>query len=107
MKNPQALLFLVFAAHLISGAGPALMASDARLLEGKSPIDEPYDTRSTLVDERTGQKHDWSKRHSDVIKSQIIGPVMTPRQLAVGAEWRKSDTTRMWEEPWMSPCRMS
>ena len=45
-----------------------------------------YDTRSKLTDERTGQKHDWSKHHADVIESQIIGPAMTPGQLAVGAE---------------------
>lgn len=45
-----------------------------------------YDTRSKLIDERTGQKHDWSKHHADVIESQIIGPAMTPGQLAVGAE---------------------
>ncbi len=45
-----------------------------------------YDTRTKLTDERTGQKHDWSKHKNDVIESQIIGPGMTPEQLAGGAE---------------------
>ncbi|MCK9588997.1 MAG: MobA/MobL family protein [Terrimicrobiaceae bacterium] len=37
-------------------------------------------------DERTGQKHDWSKHKADVIESQIIGPAMTPGHLAAAAE---------------------
>lgn len=45
-----------------------------------------YDTRSKLTDDRTGQKHDWSKHKADVIESQIIGPAMTPTQLAAAAE---------------------
>ena len=45
-----------------------------------------YDTRSKLTNERTGEKHDWSKHKADVIESQIIGPSMTPGQLALGAE---------------------
>lgn len=45
-----------------------------------------YDTRSKLTDERTGQKHDWSKHRGDVIESQILGPAMTPGHLAAAAE---------------------
>jgi len=45
-----------------------------------------YDTRTKLTDERTGQKHDWSKHKGDVIESQIIGPAMTPGHLAAAAE---------------------
>lgn len=45
-----------------------------------------YDTRIKLTDERTGQKHDWSKHKADVIESQIIGPAMTPGHLAAAAE---------------------
>jgi hypothetical protein len=37
-----------------------------------------YDTRCKLTDDRTGQKHDWSKHKQDVIQWQIIGPKMTP-----------------------------
>ena len=45
-----------------------------------------YDTRCKLTDERTGQKHDWSKHKQDVIGWQIIGPKMTPGELAARAE---------------------
>lgn len=45
-----------------------------------------YDTRSKLVDERTGEKHDWSKHKGDVIDWQVIGPAMQPGELAARAE---------------------
>ncbi len=45
-----------------------------------------YDTRCKLTDDRTGQKHDWSKHKQDVIAWQIIGPKMTPGELAARAE---------------------
>lgn len=45
-----------------------------------------YDTRSKLTNERTGEKHDWSKHKADVIDWQIIGPQMEPGELAARAE---------------------
>jgi hypothetical protein len=45
-----------------------------------------YDTRSKLTNERTGEKHDWSKHKQDVIEWQILGPTMTPGELAARAE---------------------
>jgi hypothetical protein len=45
-----------------------------------------YDTRSKLTNERTGEKHDWSKHRQDVIEWQIIGPNMKPDELAVRTE---------------------
>ena len=45
-----------------------------------------YDTRCKLTDDRTGQKHDWSKHKQDVIAWQILGPKMTPGELATRAE---------------------
>ena len=45
-----------------------------------------YDTRSKLTNERTGEKHDWSKHRKDVIEWQIIGPNMKPGELAVRSE---------------------
>lgn len=45
-----------------------------------------YDTRSKLTNERTGEKHDWSKHKADVINWQIIGPEMQPGDLAARAE---------------------
>jgi hypothetical protein len=45
-----------------------------------------YDTRSKLTNERTGEKHDWSKHKADVIDWQIIGPQMEPGILATRAE---------------------
>lgn len=42
MKSSKALLFLVIPASLILWVPPGAVASDARLIEGKSPIDEPY-----------------------------------------------------------------
>ena len=45
-----------------------------------------YDTRSKLTNERTGEKHDWSKHKADVIEWQIIGPAMPPGELAARAE---------------------
>ena len=45
-----------------------------------------YDTRSKLTNERTGEKHDWSKHKADVIEWQIIGPDMQPSDLAERAE---------------------
>ena len=45
-----------------------------------------YDTRGKLTNERTGEKHDWSKHKADVIESQIIGPAMPPGELAARAE---------------------
>ena len=45
-----------------------------------------YDTRFKLTNERTGEKHDWSKRKRDVIEWQIIGPAMPPGELATRAE---------------------
>ncbi len=45
-----------------------------------------YDTRSKLINERTGEKHDWSKQKADVIDWQIIGPPMQPGELAARAE---------------------
>ena len=45
-----------------------------------------YDTRCKLTNERTGEKHDWSKHKQDVIEWQIIGPNMTPGELAARAE---------------------
>jgi MobA/MobL family len=39
------------------------------------------------IDKRTHrQKHDWSKHKQDVIEWQILGPNMTPSELAVRAE---------------------
>ncbi|MBE2203527.1 MAG: MobA/MobL family protein [Chthoniobacterales bacterium] len=45
-----------------------------------------YDTRSKLTNERTGEKHDWSKHKADVIDWQIIGPPMQPDELAARVE---------------------
>jgi hypothetical protein len=45
-----------------------------------------YDTRSKLTNERTGEKHDWSKHKADVIDWQTIGPAMQPGELAARAE---------------------
>jgi hypothetical protein len=45
-----------------------------------------YDTRSKLINERTGEKHDWSKHKAEVIDWQIIGPAMQPGELAMRAE---------------------
>ena len=45
-----------------------------------------YDTRCKLTNERTGEKHDWSKHKADVIEWQIIGPAMPPGELAARAE---------------------
>ncbi|HEY5704032.1 MAG TPA: MobA/MobL family protein [Terrimicrobiaceae bacterium] len=45
-----------------------------------------YDTRSKLTNERTGEKHDWSRHKADVIEWQIIGPAMPPGELAARAE---------------------
>ena len=45
-----------------------------------------YDTRGKLTNERTGEKHDWSKHKQDVIEWQIIGPAMPPGELAARAE---------------------
>jgi MobA/MobL family len=45
-----------------------------------------YDTRCSLTNERTGQKHDWSKHKQDLIEWQILGPNMTPGELAGRAE---------------------
>ncbi len=45
-----------------------------------------YDTRCKLTNERTGEKHDWSKHKADVIQWQIIGPDMQPAELAARAE---------------------
>ena len=40
------------------------------------------------IDQRVarGEKHDWSKHKQDVIEWQIIGPKMTPGELAMRAE---------------------
>ena len=45
-----------------------------------------YDTRCKLTNERTGEKHDWSKHKQDVIEWQIIGPKMAAGELAMRAE---------------------
>ena len=45
-----------------------------------------YDTRGKLTNERTGEKHDWSKHKNDLIEWQIIGPAMPPGVLAARAE---------------------
>jgi hypothetical protein len=45
-----------------------------------------YDTRCKLTNSRSGEKHDWSKHKRDVIEWQIIGPKMTPGELAMRAE---------------------
>ena len=45
-----------------------------------------YDTRGKLTNERTVEKHDWSKHKADVIEWQIIGPAMLPGELAARAE---------------------
>jgi hypothetical protein len=45
-----------------------------------------YDTRNKLTNERTGEKHDWSKHKADVIDWQVIGPAMQPGELAARAE---------------------
>lgn len=45
-----------------------------------------YDTRSKLTNERTGEKHDWSKQKADLIEWQVIGPKMEPGELAARAE---------------------
>ncbi len=45
-----------------------------------------YDTRCKLINQRTGEKHDWSKHKEDVIHCQIIGPDMQPAELAARAE---------------------
>ena len=45
-----------------------------------------YDTRCKLTNERTGEKHDWSKHKADVIECQVIGPSMQPGELAARAE---------------------
>ncbi len=45
-----------------------------------------YDTRGKLTNERTGEKHDWSKHKADVIEWQIVGPAMQPGELAARAE---------------------
>ena len=43
-------------------------------------------TRCKLTNERTGEKHDWSKHKEDVIQWQVIGPNMQPGELATRAE---------------------
>ncbi|HRJ73402.1 MAG TPA: MobA/MobL family protein [Terrimicrobiaceae bacterium] len=45
-----------------------------------------YDTRCKLTNERTGEKHDWSKQKADLIEWQVIGPKMEPGELAARAE---------------------
>jgi MobA/MobL family len=45
-----------------------------------------YDTRCKLTNERTGERHDWSRHKQDVIEWQIIGPKITPGELAMRAE---------------------
>jgi hypothetical protein len=45
-----------------------------------------YDTRCSLTNDGTGQKHDWSKHKQDLIEWQILGPNMTPGELAARAE---------------------
>jgi MobA/MobL family len=45
-----------------------------------------YDTRSKLTNERTGERHDWSKHIADVVDWQIIGPMMQPGELAARTE---------------------
>jgi len=55
--------------------------------KGRSAVAQiAYDTRSKLTNERTGEKHDWSKHKADVIEWQIIGPSITPGELAARAE---------------------
>jgi hypothetical protein len=39
-----------------------------------------------LTNERTGEKHDWSKHEQDVIEWQIILPKITPGELTMRAE---------------------
>ena len=57
-------------------SGPRPQRADRHLL----------DTRSKLTNERTGEKHDWSRHKADVIEWQIIGPAMPPGELAARAE---------------------
>ena len=45
-----------------------------------------YDTRCKLINERSGEKLDWSQHKQDVIQWQIIGPNMQPGELAARAE---------------------
>ena len=52
-----------------------------------------YDTRCKLTNERTGEKHDWSKHKQDVIEWQIIGPNMKPGELA--AVWSRLKSVGM------------
>ena len=41
-----------------------------------------YDPRCKLTNERTGEKHDWSKHKADVLDWQVIGPTIEPAELA-------------------------
>jgi hypothetical protein len=45
-----------------------------------------YDTRCKLTNERIGEKHDWTKKKSDLIEWQVIGPRLEPGELAHRAE---------------------
>jgi len=45
-----------------------------------------YDTRCKLTNERTGEKHDWTKQKADLLEWQVIGPKMEPSELARRAE---------------------
>ncbi|MBN8710495.1 MAG: MobA/MobL family protein [Verrucomicrobia bacterium] len=45
-----------------------------------------YDTRCKLTNERTGEKHDWTKQKADLLEWQVIGPKMEPGELARRAE---------------------
>lgn len=45
-----------------------------------------YDTRCKLTNERTGEKHDWTKQKADLLEWQVIGPKMEPGELAHRAE---------------------
>ena len=62
-----------------------------------------YDTRCKLTNERTGEKHDWSKHKADVLDWQVIGPRNLPR----GRSRPRNVGTRGLGARWTWPCRTS
>lgn len=63
------------------------VAVNASCEKGHSTVAQiAYDTRCKLTNERTGEKHVWSKHKADVIDWKIIGPPMQPGELAARAE---------------------
>ena len=67
-----------------------------------------YDTRCKLTNERTGEKHDWSKHKQDVIEWQIIGPKHGARRTGRCAQSRPRNVGMpAWAGRWTWPCPTS